>query len=107
MSYDIDLSIDTGGQERLLIEGNINYTYNVWPMLDKALGIRFTELNHYGAAELAPRLKRGCAHMIDNPQEYEELNPENGWGDAKGALKFLQDILALCEAHPFARLEIC
>jgi hypothetical protein len=43
---------------------------------------------------------------ITNLGELRAENPENGWGDAEGAVTYLWDIQRMCEAHPKARLVI-
>jgi len=35
------------------------------------------------------------------------LNPENGWGDYDGLLRFVRDYLRACEANPQAVIEVC
>jgi hypothetical protein len=44
--------------------------------------------------------------MIEHAEEYELLNPDNGWGDYEGAVYFLKDILDACKNYPNARIEI-
>jgi hypothetical protein len=51
---------------------------------------------------LTAAVKWGWAHL----DELAEGNPENGWGNADGAMKYLNTILTMCEAHPLGRLEI-
>jgi hypothetical protein len=55
----------------------------------------------YLAPALAAAVKWGIEHLA----ELQELNPDNGWGNAEGAITYLWDIQRLCEAHPAATLR--
>lgn len=39
-------------------------------------------------------------------EQFEELNPPNGWGDAHGARRFLEELADLCAAHPKATVMV-
>jgi hypothetical protein len=54
------------------------------------------------AAVLAAAVEWGVGHL----DELRRSNPENGWGNAEGAVTYLWDIQRMCEAHPGARLRI-
>ncbi|WP_030777278.1 hypothetical protein [Streptomyces sp. NRRL S-920] len=111
MSYDIALyiDVDTGGPEpkRFWPGGPGNYTSNVTPMWEKALGYPLRDLADKRAGDCVADLKRAAADMTANPQTYEAMNPPNGWGDYSGALMYLRDLRDACIAFPDATVDIC
>jgi len=115
MSYDVYLEIDTGGEYPCTVADIGNMTSNVAPMWDHALNATGTpgRLKDFGdykmgmtGAEAAPLLERAVLHMEDpaNHTTYRGMEPDNGWGSYKGALRCLRAILAACKEHPKAQL---
>lgn len=78
-----------------------NVTYNLSDMyykcIDKELG--FKKLNDMSCKKALPILERAIKDMIENKEEYEKLNPPNGWGSYEGLLEDLQDMRNCCEAN--------
>lgn len=105
MSYDIYVAVETGAGE-WMEEYVGNYTYNVGPMFKKALGIRLAELHDVPCLEAIHMLRTAIADMEDNPEEYKEMDPPNGWGDYAGAVKYLNDIKQACARHPKAVVKV-
>lgn len=95
MSWDISLE-----KEKLMVDTIDvgNYTYNVMPMYEKALGVQsLTEfLQGKKVSEVIQPLMKGIREMEAHPEEYKKLNPENGWGNYEGALNFLKTIVSKC-----------
>jgi hypothetical protein len=58
------------------------------------------------ADQIAPLLRAAVDWGIEHLDELREMNPENGWGDAEGAVTYLWDIQRMCEQHPRATLRI-
>lgn len=102
MSYDAYLKIDTGGDEPATVCDIGNYTSNVSGMWRKALGKPLGEYDGVLAGDMIPDLERAVNDMIQNPQVYLPMNPDNGWGNYGGAKQYLEDILAACREHPKA-----
>jgi len=92
-------------EEEILFRSN--YTHNVCPMWVKA-GVFEALYESQGATagDLVGTLERGVEHMEANSQEYEPLNPENGWGCYERALVFLREYMEACKAYPEARVYI-
>ena len=105
MSYDIDLVIDTGVEERTVVTVG-NYTSNVAGMWKKALGYSLRELDNKKADSCIEDLRKAIANMEDNPKEYKEMNPPNGWGDYEGALNYLRKLLDACVKNPKCKIDI-
>lgn len=94
MSWDIDL-IDTKTNET--IEG-WNYTHNCNIMINTAIkdaGIAFTWYRDmmncdgpYGAFILDTVIKS----LEADPVRFDEMNPENGWGDRESLVKVLTEM---------------
>lgn len=106
MSYDINLVIDTGGEYLASVMYVGNYTYNVAPMLAKALGFPFRDLHGRAASDCIAPLADAIARFERDFAEYEKLNPANGWGDAAGALDYLRALLKGCREHPKTAVRI-
>jgi hypothetical protein len=45
--------------------------------------------------------------MIKNPDYFEKMNPENGWGSYRTYLNFLIDFLLACAHNPDWTVDIC
>lgn len=81
MSYDISLVIDTGKEEREVVEIG-NYTYNCSKMfviaseVDKSL----SDLHNMSCIEAEPIIAKAVENMQKDPVKYKAMNPENGWG---------------------------
>jgi hypothetical protein len=100
MSYDVALTIDTGGSEPLQVVECGNYTSNVSPMWAKALGRSLGDYDGAPCSEAAGPLAAGVRAMEANPDDYRSMGPSNGWGDYDGALKYLRGIAEACAANP-------
>lgn len=62
------------------------------------------DLNDRPCEELIELLRAAVAWGIEHIEELRELEPDNGWGDAEGAITYLWDIQRACEAHPKGKL---
>lgn len=110
MSYDIWLEIDTGGEERARVANSINYTSNVRPMWDLALkGLpieHVADMHERLAGDCVGPLRAAVETMKLDFEQFEALNPPNGWGNANGAREFLAELADMCAAHPKATVVI-
>lgn len=106
MSLDFYLTADTGSEYPPEVFWQ-NITHNVLPMWRLA-GCCDALYESHGllAGGLVPTLERAAVKMEACPDEFKNMNPENGWGSYEGALKFLQDVLAACREHPKATVRI-
>ena len=105
MSYDISLEINTGFEDREVLEiGNI--TYNITPMYTKAMGKNLSDFNDKKCAEIIPILRIGVMEIENNPEKYKKHNPANGWGNYEGALQYLTKLLINCEENPLCTVKV-
>ncbi len=104
MSYDVSLYMDTGAGNSAEC-GWWNMTSNVAPMWRRA-GADLSEFDGKNAFACVGTLNQAIQTMATRPTEYEALNPENGWGDYEGCLKFLQAVRDACERHPLATVRV-
>jgi hypothetical protein len=104
MSYDVWLEIDTGAEEPVTI-AEFNYTTNCARMWRHA-GIDLRECKGAPCTEAAGPIADAVRRMEADPDTYKAMNPENGWGDYEGAMKFLRDIADACARHPKAQLGV-
>ncbi len=105
MSYDLWLTIDTGGPEPAVVADVGNMTSNVGPMWRLA-GADLAGFHGKPVADCVDQLRAAVADMRANPGKYLPLNPPNGWGDYHGCLEYLTDMLAAFEAHPKATVMV-
>jgi hypothetical protein len=108
MSYDIWLTIDTGGGESPCVFDVGNYTSNVSDVWTKALGFPLHDLNDRMAGECIEPLTRAVLSMNDpaNEADYQAMNPSNRWGSFEGAREYLEKLLEGCKRHPKTRVHI-
>lgn len=105
MSYDIWLTIDTGGPEPHVITGGGNVTSNVAPMWRLA-GADLAEFDGLLAGNCLPALRAAVTAMETDPDKYKALNPPNGWGSYDTCLRFLRELLTDFEANPQATVRV-
>lgn len=103
MSWDVKLKAK---REIILFQTNI--TYNLADMyykcIDKELGLE--KLDGLSSKEALPIVKRAIEDMIENKEEYEKLNPSNGWGSYDGLLRDLRNLKESCEQIPDGVIEV-
>jgi len=96
------------GTDREDIAFSRNITHNLGQMAQEA-GIykhlwRPEEIGITKAEELIEPLKDGLATLQSDPDRFEALNPENGWGTYEGLVEYVDDYLRACIAYPQARV---
>ena len=84
----------------------LNYTMNVSGMWWKALGLEMKDLDGRKCSDCTLYLSGGITEMNSYPEIYQKMNPDNGWGDYKGARGVLQELLDWCNENPDHRLYI-
>lgn len=79
-----------------------NITYNLAKMyykaIDKDLGLK--KLKGMNCKDALPIIEKAIKDMVENKEEYEKLNPSNGWGSYEGLLKDFREIRNVCEDNP-------
>lgn len=105
MSYDVYMEIDTG-LRMATVEEVGNYTSNVGSMWRKAIEGGLRSLDSLTGEEALPILQAGIEYMNAHWAEMIAMNPKSGWGDAEGALRYLEKIRNACREHPKARVRI-
>lgn len=93
MSWDIWLE-DAETKEQT--DESLNYTHNTNRMLALSDGFSFNDLHGMSCAGAIPRLERVITFLALNREQCEALNPENGWGNYDGILKFTQRLYEAC-----------
>jgi hypothetical protein len=92
------------------IDGSLNVTYNLTPMLREAGMFPGSHRDLIGApcSETAGVAESARARLLADPDRFKALNPPNGWGDYDGAVEFVTDLRDMCARWswaPTARLE--
>ncbi len=104
------------GREPIVAEINdddafsANITHNLNRMADAA-GIykelwRPEEIGITTAEQLIAPLEAGLVRLKADPDKYAEFNPENGWGNYDGLVRFVSDYLAACKESPAALVRV-
>jgi len=103
MSLDVSISA-----KREMIIYDTNITYNLADMyykcIDKEKG--FKKLDGMNCKEALSIINNAIQDMLNNADDYRELNPKNGWGSYEGLLKALQEMRNCCENNPDGIIDI-
>lgn len=83
-----------------------NYTSNCSPMW-RAAGADLAEFHGKTTDECVPILRSGIAELANNPEKYQAMNPENGWGSWESLVPRLAELLIALENHPGAVVKVC
>jgi len=105
VSYDIDLTVDTGGPEPACVGRGWNYTSNCARMWRLA-GADLAEFHGKPAADCLPILVAAIRRMEDDPAPFRALDPANGWGSYDSLLPALRDLADQFRAHPKATVAV-
>lgn len=87
-----------------------NITHNLNTMAKEA-GIymhlwRPGEIGITKARQLVNPLRVGLETLRSDPTRFRVHNPENGWGNYEGLVRFVEEYLNACEKYPEARVEV-
>lgn len=102
MSYDVSVTCPTC-QSDVLDRGNM--TSNVSGMWKKA-GANLRDWDGKVGVDVLPELQRAIEWMTNDPEDFRALEPENGWGDLPGCLRFLEGIRNAIARCPNAKLSV-
>lgn len=97
-----------------LVREETVFDYNITHNLNKmaeAAGLykvlwRPEEIGVTYSAEALPILKEGLKKLVDEPEKFKAMNPENGWGSYEGLLKFVVNYIEACEVSPELRIRV-
>lgn len=105
MSYDIEfgVKVDTNGGDDLFVGFATpeldSPTYNIGPILRAATGWDFKQGEWYRYVDVEPLILHGIEELTTNIGAYKHMEPENGWGTAKGALRVLRGLVDDARGH--------
>lgn len=106
MSYDIYLTVDTGGPEPAYLgDMDWNFTSNVSPMWREA-GADLAEFDGKVAGECAPTLRQAITLMEADPDRFRAMDSPNGWGTYEHLMPRLRVLAEWFERHPKATVEV-
>ena len=106
MSYDISLSIDTGGDEPACLPDLCwNYTGNCARMW-RAAGADLAEFHHKLAGDCLLDLEAAIRALCADPARFKEMDPPNGWGSYDTLLPALVELADAFRRHPKATVEV-
>ena len=104
MSLDVYL---TEPQPTTVFTANITHNLNE---MAQAAGIymhlwRPEEIGIAKAGELIEPLREGLERLKADPVKFEAYNAPNGWGHYEGLIRFVEEYMEACIAHPEATVE--
>lgn len=98
------------GEEETLELFSANITHNLARMAEAAGIYRCLwepDENGIGVArQMIGCLEDGLAQLRAEPERFKPFNPENGWGDYDGLVRFADSVLAACREHPAAKVRV-
>lgn len=103
------MSLDVSVKARKTVEVyEDNITYNLAPMYYKCIDIEggLYALNGMKCRDAVPVLNRAIDDLTKNKEEYEKLNPENGWGSYDYLLRFLKNLRIACQENPSGKVSV-
>jgi hypothetical protein len=59
------------------------------------------------AEDIAELLDEGWNILLSQPERFEPLNPENGWGNYDNLCRFVYEYRNACWNNPDATIEVC
>jgi hypothetical protein len=59
------------------------------------------------AKDIAELLDEGWNILLSQPERFEPLNPENGWGNYDALCRFVYEYRNACWNEPDATIEVC
>lgn len=97
MSYDIRLGVKVeGAKDCYAVVAEPEYsspTYNLGKMFRACTGWDYNQDEWYNVKDVLPLIEKGIHELTFNRKEYEQYNPENGWGSISSALEALESML--------------
>lgn len=107
MSYDIRIEVKVEGCDKYAVIAEPEYsspTYNLGKMFRACMNWNYSQSEkdesgeyktvHYPCDFVIKKVERGIRELRCNRKEYEQYNPENGWGDIGGAITALESLRA-------------
>lgn len=106
MSYDVWLTIDTGGDEPAMVADCGNMTSNVGPVW-RHVGADVAEFHGKRAADCLDLVTEGLRRLRVAPRSFDHLVRGGGeWGTVESAIEYLTQLERDFRAHPSATVAV-
>jgi hypothetical protein len=106
VSYDLWLTIDTGGDEPATVADCGNMTSNVAPVW-RAVGADLAEFDGKLAADCLPLVETALKQLSAGPRAFDHLVRGDGtWGTVESAIEYLAGLERDFRAHPKATVVV-
>lgn len=106
MSYDVWLTIDTGGPKPAEIADCGNMTSNVAPVW-RAVGADVADFHGKLAKDCIPYIRRALEHLTGNPRSFDQyVRGDGSGGTVESAIEYLERLLTDFRAHPLATVRV-
>ena len=105
MSYDVSLELQGPYDAEPVSVFWENYTSNCAPMW-RAAGADLSEMNGWKGAQVAEVVNEALEVMQANPEDFQAMNPANGWGSYDGVVLLLLNIRQAAGRFPDAKMRV-
>lgn len=101
----LDISVHAKRDVELFVS---NITYNLSPMYYRCFKLEkgIWSLDGMSCEKALPYIREAIKDMKENKEEYEKLNPKNGWGSYDGLLERLESLELVCIDNLDGRIEV-
>lgn len=87
-----------------------NITHNLVQMANKA-GVYYAlwrpeEKGWKHAGDIVPALEKGLKKLLDKPEVFKKMNPDNGWGSYENLVSFVESTLEACKEYPLSIITV-
>ena len=100
MSYDVRVCVQTVAENKFGDPYAVVYipkydspTYNLRPIFTTCMNWDYVQGEYYPLKAVLPKFRHGLAELIEFPEKYKPLEPDNGWGTVESAKKCLSSWL--------------
>lgn len=96
MSYDLEIGVKVAGAENLytrIAEPEYAHpTYNLGKMFRACTKWDYNQSEWYKCSDVIGNIENGIRELYLNRKEYEQYEPENGWGTINSAIRDLESL---------------
>lgn len=100
MSYDLRIAVKVAGVPKdepdlyvVIAEPELSHpTYNLGEMFRACTGWDYDQGEFYRVSDVYAKINRGIYELTYNEDKYLPMNPPNGWGSTKSALRALESL---------------
>ena len=101
MSYDVGMGCSHCGSSVL----SQNMTSNLAKMWDAA-GCPLRDMDGWTGVQVLPKVQQAIDRLKRDPEDFEPMQPDNGWGTYRQCIEFLEKIRDACARFPYETISV-